>query len=255
MSNLSLDQPLSKWLTYSGPAREVAPQDGNYTWGGYTPSQVIDQQHYNIVLPAFDATLTTLALTTESGSILTTESGSELVLEQSNTPPYIAIQFDYTFIQPFTIINWPLLALQLNNFYVTIRYRMGNTVIRYKLTSAVTQGPLQTESGLDILTESGQELIIESVEPQFLPGTPFYTGQIILPNFVIEVWKLDGNPINPNLTLRAALNILTSIRYSPLTELDGDISVQPLAEYTTTLVRFPALFPIVFNPLAYWLTN
>lgn len=255
MSNLSLDQSLAEWLTYSGPAQEVAPQDGNYTWGGYSPSQAIVPLHLNIVLPAFNVQVNTLNLVTESGSILTTESGSNLTLTQSNTPPYIALQFDYTAAQPFTIVNWPLLALQLNNFYVTIKYRMGNVVTRYKLTNEVTQGPLQTEAGLNLLTEDGQQLLIESNEPLFLPGTPFYTGQLILPNFVIEIWKLDGNPINPKVQLDAALNILTSIRFNPINEFDGDAFMQPTAEYTTQFILFPALFPVVFNPLAYWLSN
>lgn len=254
------DQTLAKWLTFNGPAPEVAPTDGNYTWGSYRPSHLITHLHYQFIVPPFNfvnpfivpsldiETETLSPITTETGSDITTETGADIQIL-----PFIVGQFNYNLSQPFTMPNWPLLKLQLKNFYVCVKFRVGTQVVRYVISDKASVGDVETEDVIPITDELGNPILQEPDTFHFLPLVKRYTGQLILPNFCIEIWSM--NERTDPLSLTSSVNVLSSIRFEPLLETDTDIYVNPVQSYITQFIPFPATFPVIFDGGQAWLTN
>lgn len=97
----------------------------------------------------------------------------------------VVTQFNFSASKNFFLKNKPRKPTGVN-FLLCIRYRVGETVYRYKLWSDVG------EIGMDEI--------------------PLYTTQIIKKNFVLEVWSTDGET---EASLSEALNIITSVVQVP----------------------------------------
>jgi hypothetical protein len=260
MSQVYQDQPLWKWQYYIGPTLDVAPVDGgNYTWGNYTPTNLIQPLHYWLQIPSI--TINNIStyqsqqnIQTNNSLNLMTQDGLILQTTVSNTGASLLYQFNFSVGFPFTITNWPIQALQDLNCYVTIRYILAGKVYRYNLVSMPVQEQiLETESGNDVLTEAGNLIDVSPQLFPFLQTAVPYTGQVILPNFVLEVWTVPQNTAT-SITI-PSFNILTSNQYLPSSEDNQDVFISPTAVWTVDYTAFPLIFPIQFDPLATWVSN
>lgn len=94
-------------------------------------------------------------------------------------------QFNFSASRKFTLSNLPTKPTDVN-YGLCIRYRIGDTVYRFKLWD----------------------------DPEFkLTGdVPVYSNQIIRANFVLEVWSYEGETVATNV---AAIQMITSVKILP----------------------------------------
>ena len=104
----------------------------------------------------------------------------------NETASYIATQFNFTATKNFILLNKPSKPLGVN-YGLCIRYRVGETIYRYKLW----------EDASFVLNDF---------------TTPLYTNQIIRKNFVLEVWVFAGATA---VSQTAAIRMFSSIRALP----------------------------------------
>lgn len=161
----------------------------------WRPATPIGMAGYTVTLPAF------------SVSAPTWKGASEIVR-----------QYNYTASRAFYLTNLPTKPTGVN-FGLCIRYRIGDTVYRYKLwdDDDFILGPL---------------------------AAPLYNKEIIKANFVLEVWSLEGEATQ---SLAAALSVITSIRNVP-TDLRS-VTATALA-YSEVLTYADLTFAgTAYNPL------
>lgn len=147
--------------------------------------------------------------------------------------PQIVGQFNYTVPAQFRIINFGALvakAASVSGCIICIRYRVGGTVFRYQLTGS----PINT-----------------SIVPSIM-----YSGQLILPNFVIEIWQTTAST---TFGIVNALTLTTSIIRNPLSSEDLQLdSLGYSTQVTLTNLQAainPEALPTTYNTLGSWITN
>lgn len=113
---------------------------------------------------------------------------------------------------------------------ITIRYRVGNVVTRYKLYESTTL-------------------------KRTIVFCPWYTGQLILSNFVIEIWQIDRPTHLSIVTNPFVLN--TGIIYIPTNDEDAGPTIGPSAiiDYPALTDALPETLPITPAANGPWLTN
>lgn len=125
-------------------------------------------------------------------------------------------------------------------FVMCIRFRVGNTVTRYRLR------PINLGEIVDGLTEPAATLSVQA---------PFYAGQLIQPNFVIEWWRssLGG------LAIRSSTyNVKTNILQIPASSDEvstNALTVQTGVTRDELVVAFPEALPTTYGQVSNWLTN
>jgi len=140
----------------------------NPPWLQFRPFTPITKLRTYVQLPAFDVAVSWLGY-------------SELVY-----------QYNFSASQSFYLKNRPAKPLGVN-YLLCIKYRIDETVYRYRLWSNVG------EVGLD--------------------EVPLYTNQLILPNFVLEIWSTEDQTDAVQAT---AINLITSVVEMPTTISDLD---------------------------------
>lgn len=176
----------TKWLNLRGVSRSV---EGNRKWDALRRAQVMEKLSVEFQMPAF----------TSSATRITTVS-------------YITYQFNFTLSGNFTILNWQDIVNNLpttmgylrENFCLAIRYRVGDTVTRYRFNTMT-------------------DVVINE---------PFYSGQLIKANFVLEIWTprilAEGEePIVAFTSNPLPVNFLTSIQFDPTSPSDTNLVVAP----------------------------
>ena len=167
-------------------------------WLTFTPAAQVGYRRAYIDLPAFSYTGLSWA------------GGSECVA-----------QFNFSASQNFILLNRPTKPTNVN-YGLCIRYRVGDTVYRYKLW---------TDTNF-VLNDD---------------VTPLYNGQIIKKNFVLEVWNLNGQTTASQTT---AIRMISSVRSVPTDiTVSSDYALATGAEFTNLGTSTPAL-PL--TPLYRW---
>lgn len=147
------------------------------------PATPFNKINHYIVIPAFDY----------SGIIW--KGASEII-----------VQYNYTTTKNFILKEFPVKPTGAN-FIPCIRYRIGETVYRYKLWGDLGE---------------------------IMPTVPMYNGEVIKKNCVIEIWNIEGDE---SVTLEDDLNIILSIKSLPTDyssvvdekDVDGSDAVVPLS--------------------------
>jgi len=140
----------------------------NPPWLQFRPFTPITKLRTYVQLPAFDVAVDWLGY-------------SELVY-----------QYNFSASQSFYLKNRPAKPLGVN-YLLCIKYRVGETVYRYKLWGDVGE--------------------VEMDE------VPLYTNQLILPNFVLEIWSTEDQT---DAVQETAINLITSVVEMPTTISDLD---------------------------------
>lgn len=195
------------WLFTTGPATVDTSSKTAQRWASTVAATgAVALSNYLFQLPAFS-----------------------LLLDNRNPGQYIIYQFNFSAPSKFTIFNYLDVVRQLpksyiNNagFFVCIRYRVGNVVTRYLLNPFTP--------------------VVDGFQNNL--WYPVYKGQVILPQFSLEVWNVNnflGFLLTP--TLLNTLTFITSIKtanfsssgvqsdvmLSPVSSAIGDIDVNPLS--------------------------
>lgn len=216
-----------EWLFTSGPATVDTSTKTSIRWASTVAATgAIALSNYLFQLPAFT-----------------------LPLANRQEGQYIIYQLNFTAPSKFTIFNYLDVVRQLptsygNNdgFFVCIRYCVGNVVTRYLLNQFTP--------------------IVNGFQSNL--WYPLYKGQVIMPQFSIEVWNCNnflGFLLTP--TLRNAITFITSIKatnippaglqtditLSPVSTAIGDIGVNPLS------FALPMNNPQVQNPIGPFNSN
>jgi len=167
-------------------------------WLTFTPATQVGYRRAYIDLPAFSYTGLSWA------------GGSECVA-----------QFNFSASQNFILLNRPTKPTNVN-YGLCIRYRVGDTVYRYKLW---------TDTNF-VLNDD---------------VAPLYNGQIIKKNFVLEVWNLNGQTTASQTT---AIRMISSVRSVPTDiTVSSDYALATGTEFTNLSSATPSL-PI--SPIYRW---
>ncbi len=151
-------------------------------WLTFTPATQVGYRRAYIDLPAFSYTGLSWA------------GGSECVA-----------QFNFSASQNFILLNRPTKPTNVN-YGLCIRYRVGDTVYRYKLW---------TDTNF-VLNDD---------------VAPLYNGQIIKKNFVLEVWNLNGQTTASQTT---AIRMISSVRSVPTDiTVSSDYALATGTEFTS----------------------
>lgn len=118
----------------------------------------------------------------------------------------IATQFNYAASQQFVLRNRPAKPAGVN-YCLCVSYRVGNTVYRWKLW------------------ENAGEVL----------NVPLYGGQVIQPNFVLEVWTVLNVTI---VTNAAALRLFSGVVIIPTDLRSEDTALATGVEYPKSVVQF-----------------
>lgn len=147
----------------------------------------------------------------------------------------IVAQYNFATNQPFTLLDYPFLDISTespeNLCFVAIRYRIG------------------TESFRRILYNKDGFVNFDC---------PFYKGEIIKNNFVIEFWtKGFQSPGEETIALNRDLYLKTSILNVPNSAYDSISLIEPSGNlFTNLFITLPQAMPMPdVNPLGPWLTN
>lgn len=125
----------------------------------------------------------------------------------------IVAQFNFSASQNFILLNRPTKPTGVN-YGLCIRYRVGETVYRYKLW---------TDDNF-VLNDD---------------GAPLYTNQLIKKNFVLEVWSLNGQT---TAVQTSAIRMFSSIRAIPTDiTITTDYALAIGAEFTDLSSIAPTL--------------
>ena len=144
--------------------------------------------------------------------------------------PYIVGQFNYTVPKQFRLTDFGTIASSLSslsNCAICIRHRVGITVTRYLLVGGNTVS---------------------------IPSTQ-YSGQLILPNFVVEIWQLNNNA---TCGIVNALGLLTSVVRDPASAddyLPDAVNLTQTATLAMLQAPLPEPLPTTYDPSGSWITN
>lgn len=129
-------------------------------------------------------------------------------------------QFNFSANKNFWLLNRPNRPSGVN-FILCIKYRVGDTVFRYKLW--------------------GGGVALDQV--------PLYTNQIIKKNFILEVWSEASGDVE----LDEALNIITSVNQVPsdITDLD-DVALATGVEFNDYALSSVAATPLPSTPILHY---
>jgi hypothetical protein len=149
-------------------------------------------------------------------------------------------QFNYTAPSSFRILNWTKgqATTDITNMcLVAVRYRVGTTVYRYRLTVA-------NDSALDELFDSFFAVV----------RAPRYNGERIGANFSIELWSYfsSGRPVILNdITVTTGLLALPSSS----NETEQDIPLAQTMNRAALALPMPEFLPVTYDAGSQWLTN
>lgn len=117
----------------------------------------------------------------------------------------IVAQFNFSATSNFILLNRPTKPLNVN-YGLCVRYRVGETVYRYKLWQDTNF----------VLNDD---------------GAPIYNGQIIKKNFVLEIWSLNGQS---TASQASSIRMFSSLRSLPTDiNVTTDYALAVGAEFTT----------------------
>lgn len=161
------------------------------------------------------------------------------VTGDTNQVGFIVFQYNVTLSEPVYILNAPALltydgGVRFQNCFLCIRWRVGNTVYRYRLT--------------DIRDEFGFEGIFGYFNT--------YTNQLVPVNFVIEYWiKWDVNVLSPQVG-SVLTRMVTSIEVNPQTADEIEhVLVTPTFVRDELFVALPETIPTPYDAAGPYLTN
>lgn len=170
----------------------------NFTnWLKFTPASQVGYRRAYVELPVFSYAVT------------------------NQTPSICVAQFNFSASSNFVLANRPTKPSGVN-YGLCIRYRVGETVYRYKLW---------TDNNF-VLNDA---------------AAPLYTGQLIKKNFVLEIWSFVGQTTAVQAT---AIRMISSVRSIP-TDLTvaTDYALATGAEFTQLNNIAPSL---PFSPAHRW---
>lgn len=129
-------------------------------------------------------------------------------------------QFNYTSSAPFSLVG-SFAGLETKNadFFFCIRYRIGTVSYRYILP---TEAVLGYTSSLN---------------------RPFYTGQVIMPQFSIEVYCLSGAVPDQDITTPNDLSVKTSLLQTPNSLPQQDFPINPQNTVSNFFVSSTQILP------------
>lgn len=182
-------------------------------WNNTVPISVVSKIPLQIIIPAF--TLNPKQISGNTSGVIAGE--------------WQFAQFNYTAPSWFTLPTIPFDFINQQNIIYVIRYRVGNTCIRYKFPN--------------------EEICIETL------GQP-YAGQVIGPQFSIEIFQ-DSGSVRTSLTGQQII-LNTSILYTPVGPIYPTASPQltPLNQVSNDLfVTFPIVLPFNWPANDLWNSN
>ena len=147
-----------------------------------------------------------------------------------NGASQIVTQFNYSADKNFVLRETPIKPhpYPLPNYVPVIRYRIGAVATRYKLWAFADE---------------------------ILQEVPYYKGQVIKKNFVIEIWSAQNQERVTNLV---DWNLYLSIRRTPV-DMSNPINFKDPTSQIEVLqpaLSFPGTFPIDFSSAdVEWLDN
>lgn len=137
----------------------------------------------------------------------------------------IVRQYNYSATKNFSLRNRPVKPTDAD-FVLCIRYRIGDSVYRYKLW--------------------GDDNLV-------LNGVSLYSGQVIKKNFCLEIWSLNGETtatLDESITLRSGImQVITDYSDTPADTEDATGS----AVSSLNADAVPSLTPSSFGTLRLWL--
>lgn len=157
---------------------------------------------------------------------------------------YVIWQLNYSFPSSFSILNFldvtrqlPSVSDESTEFSLAIRYRVGNVITRYKLNNIPNQRLY----------------------------APMYSGQIIKPNFSLEIYPMVGFIGGDTATINLnPITIVSSIKFEPQPfSAVGNNTVNPVSsplglvndQLNQLFVHLPISNPQPMNALGPFLTN
>lgn len=180
-------------------------------------SRAITKLNYEFVIPATSINLLALGIQ-QAGALVQ--------------------QYNYTAPGPFRILSLtPEIQQDLGVApVICIRYRVGNTVYRYRLTQFA-------DSELEDLILSFSKI-----------NAPLYTNQRIQANFAIEFWTLVTGQDD---VVTSAMSVKTGLIRNPLDADEQSINVAALVNMDRAALKsnFPEALPTVYGANSCWLTN
>lgn len=188
-----------------------------------TPGRIVDRKQGFFILPAFDYTFDPSGVTLDSTRITLDRTG--LTIDNNNAlsnslawsgASVVVAQYNFTSTNNFVLTELPE-PPEDANFVLCIRYRVGDTVYRYKLWEDVG--------------ERMNYPMYNVVEPQ-----------LILKNFVLEIWttEQENRTTNPSeIILLSSIQVYQSVFYW-LRDTDTTYEVSEGAEFTDVLNQEPS---------------
>jgi len=160
---------------------------------------------------------------------------------QPRFPAHIVFQYNVTVTLPVRIANYGILrtspaSFLIGNTHMCVKWRVGETVTRYRLTEAN---------------------ITSSQELAQLDGVPWYAGEEIPENFVIEIWRRAFNPTNPFIVIGLLQDfVIETDRYVLPADAEELTSVLATVEATEDIFStMPEDIPTVYGENSAWITN
>lgn len=203
---------------------DIVKSDRDTTYDkSLSKSRAISKIHYEFVIPRTVINLSALGVA-QAGALVH--------------------QFNLTAPRAFRIlkgINGADVTDSNKYCYLCVRYRVGETVYRYRLNV------------------SGQSELEESLRSQFIVHAKDYTNQYIATNFVIEVWTQSDEQTSIDI---GPFTITTGILRNPANVDETEDTIDVAQELTREDLDVPFNFFGVFEPLptlygndGKWLTN
>jgi len=193
------------------------------------PARLVDRKVGYFILPTFSYSFAPVTSTVDStaGTVDTTTLTVDRNTASGNDYSWagasvIVAQFNFSSTKNFVLEDLPE-APEDANFCLCIKYRVGNTVYRYKLWEGV-----------------GEVL-----------QAPLYNGEVILKNFVLEIWTVKNvNVANSSFELKLRSSILT---YQSTNETDNDEATEyedAIGVELTNLLNEQETYDV--SSVAYW---
>jgi hypothetical protein len=148
-------------------------------------------------------------------------------------------QFNLTAPINFRLLNNTVAILNqdiLTYAFICIRYRIGATVVRYRLK-------LSGDSSFEALLDN-----FSGVQ------APAYNGQQIKTNFAIELWTLNGAQTNIDVGPFTVTTGLLRVPYYPGEE-EAEIAIADELDRAELDQPMPEVLPTTYGDASCWLTN
>lgn len=217
MSGQSFNQFNVDWLNVS-PAGIDTSTELSKKWNSVNPVVAIGKLALQINVPAFAI---------DFSGVINTFIGNK-------GGPFVVGQLNYSFPSAFTLTvprNYNIITNDANEYVGVIRFQKGSKTTRYVLNVA-------------------------NAAVLFFTGGQPYAGQVIQPNFVIELWAgiqlAEVVPVTDNGYL-----FNTSILFNPSTAPQGNPYVNPavMVPLTDLFTPFPLTPTTVLPTDGPWLSN